>query len=50
MSSVIVTKILRLFFLFDFVEFGSHNIDDCAEIAEHPRFYVLFELVFFWQS
>ena len=49
-NSVIITKILRLFFLFDFVEFGSHNIDDCAEIAEPPRFYVLFELVFFGQS
>ena len=48
-NSVIITKILRLFFLFNFVEFGGHNIDYCAEIAEPPRFYVLFELVFFWQ-
>ena len=49
-SSVLKTKIMRLSFLLDFIEFGMQYIDDCPEIAEPPWFYILFELVFFWQS
>lgn len=45
-----IGKFLRLLILLDFVEFGLQYIDDCPEIAEPPWFYILFELVFFWQS